>query len=160
MPVPILEPEVRVDWPLQLQIGRSKLFLVDDTDPVLKPIWEGEPTLGWSGDERLRLYFCVGRAAWELVRYEADGQFRIVTRFLEDTQTRATDMVAKLIVWLIGHDSRRGFDPVAAQDAAEAKAEADDDARLGEFISEELAPQLAHGMHKDGVDVPGHKVVG
>src|SRR5262245_3085709 len=59
----MLEPELgRIEWPLILRIGRAHLYLVDDTDPTLTPLWEGDPTLGWEGDERLRVYVCPARA--------------------------------------------------------------------------------------------------
>jgi hypothetical protein len=148
----MLEPTLdRVDWPLVLSIGRAVLYLVDDTDPSLRPLWEGDTVLGWEGDSRLRVYVCPKRATWELVRLEADGTYTSCSRFAEGTYPVA-EMVGQWVLWLVTHDGRRGFDVLADQDRQEAKAEATRDAELTEKIAEDVQPRLAHALRKDGVD--------
>ena len=151
----ILESDIlRHDWPLVLSIGRAILYLVDDTDPTLRPLWEGDPTLGWEGDTRLRVYVCPNRASWELVRYEANGTYSSLCRFVEGTY-RVPEMVGQWLIWLVTHDGRRGFDVLAAQDAEEAKVEHDREQTFTEKLTEEIEPRFNHALRKDGEDAPG-----
>jgi hypothetical protein len=53
------------------------------------------------------------------------------------------------------HDSRRGFDALAAQDAEEAKTEAEREATFTEKLTEEIEPRFNHALRKDGEDAPG-----
>jgi hypothetical protein len=148
----ILENDLgKIDWPLVLSIGGCVLYLVDDTDPTLKPIWEGDPLLGWEGDERLRVYVCPRRVTWELVRLEANGSYSSLVRFVEGA-FRLPEMVGQWVIWLVTHDGRRGFDMLAAQDAEEAKVEHDREQTFTEKLTEEIQPQLRSALHKDGVD--------
>jgi len=138
-------------WPIFLRIGGADLFLVDDDDPALKPIWEGETVLGWEGDERLRVYACPDRASWELVRYEATGFYTSINRIIETGSLSIREIVGRWIVWLCEHDGRRGFDVLAHQDATEAKEEAEADAAATERLTD-VQDRMRHALHKDGED--------
>jgi hypothetical protein len=142
-------------WPIFLRIGGVDLFLVDDTDPALRPLWDGESVLGWEGDDRLRVYACPDRASWELVRYEATGFYTSINRIIETGSLSIRDIVGRWIVWLCEHDGRRGHDALAAQDAVEAAVEAERDKALTDKLENEIEPRFNHALRRDGEDAPG-----
>ncbi len=88
-------------------------------DPVADPITRGDPTLGWEGDARLGLYFNVPRRAFELWRLETTGAYMRVARLpgAGSGGINAPEAVARLIVHLVTHDTRRGYDVKADVDA-------------------------------------------
>ena len=144
---------VRFPDPLVLQqAGRGtararQLSLV--VDSRVDPIAKGEPTLGWEGDARLALYVDLASTEWVLIRYEHDGVYRIVCRWSAQTH-RTGDIVGVVVLWLIAHDKRRGFDPEVDIATAEARVEMEQQRRQAE-IAEDTADRLGHALRKDGV---------
>lgn len=145
------EPDDHVTFPEAISLAGAMAYLVDDTNPVLKPLWEGDPTLGWEGDRRLRVYICPHRGTWELVRYER-GSYIAVTRCAEGVGLSVPDLVGRWLIWLVNHDGRRGFDPVAAIDAHDAQREAAHEAELTDKLANDVEPRVAHALRRDGVD--------
>lgn len=138
-------PPVHPDW---LVIGRRRLRLVDD--PVTRPIQDGHPTLGWDGDARMALYIDTLAGEWVLVRLEFDEVYRITTSTSFMAQhLSATDVVGQLIVWLIDHDGRRGFDPYAAMVAANTARDNALDAAFDDEMAGDILPRLRHAFRRD-----------
>lgn len=88
--------------------------------PVLKPLVDGEPVLGWEGDPRLVVY--TNREVYVLHRLEHDNEYRAVCHI---KGTLGIDTINTLIMRLVEIDGRRGWDPEASMDALEAKRRED-----------------------------------
>lgn len=87
------------------------LWTSPEVQEMVRKLHYGAPELGWEGDPRLALYHEQG--GWVLERLEADGQYRTVCR-----SKPGAPLDDRLIVGLIAHDHRRGFDPAAALEGA------------------------------------------
>jgi len=129
--------------------------LIDPADPLVQPLRKGDPTLGWEGDARLALYLHPPTSRWELWRLEWDNVWRRAHAIpaqskAEPAGLRGPDAVATLILWLVVHDARRGFNAGAAVIDATLAHEARRDKERAEF-AEEAANRLRHGLLKDGV---------
>ena len=122
--------------------------------PVLAPLFDGAPDLGWEGDSRLVVYLHVQAQAFALWRLEADNEYRPVAHFTPG-KSLTPEAVNGLIQRLVEIDQRRGFNPyddvTAAQDKADAVAEANRQAWLREFCDKMLFG-LAR-QHMPGIDV-------
>lgn len=141
----------RVAHPDVLTIGKRSLLLVDE--PLTRPIQDGHPTLGWEGDARFALYIDGRTKQWVLVRLEADGVYRITTETdMGAVGKGAIDVVGELIVFLVTHDQRRGFDVIRAIDSHNEARERDLDRRHSDFVLNEVAPRLKHALRRDGLD--------
>ena len=75
-----------------------------EVERIVQKLHYGDPTLGWEGDPRLALYH--NRDHWVLERLEADGAQRVVCR-----SKPGVSLDERLILRLMEHDHRRGFDP-------------------------------------------------
>ena len=77
----ILEPTLTsVYHPQNLRMdsphGVSLMQRVDH--PVVDPLQNGSPALGWEGDPRLCMYVCPADDVFILLRFEHDGEYRVV----------------------------------------------------------------------------------
>src|SRR5690606_13484044 len=61
-------------------VDGRRLWLDPEVRDVVTRLRDGDPTRGWEGDPRLALYFIPGSRQWELMRLEADGEYRTVAR--------------------------------------------------------------------------------
>lgn len=78
--------------------------------PTVRPLQQGEPTLGWDGDPRLAVYLHKPSKAFVLWRLENNGEYSPISHYGIGGQiTPAT--INQTIRDLIRTDSRRGFDP-------------------------------------------------
>ena len=122
--------------------------------PVLDPLFDGAPDLGWEGDSRLVVYLHLEAQSFCLWRLEANGEYMPVAH-LPAGASLTNESVNKLISRLVEIDTRRGFDPyadvIAAQDAADRDAERDRQARL-EVLCDKMLFGLAR-QHLPGVDI-------
>lgn len=125
--------------------GADKLIRVDH--PAVNALTDGEPTLGWEGDPRLQMYVNPKDDVWVLMRFENDGQYRVVT-VSPVGQTLNNEEVNKLILRLVAHDTRRGFDPKAATDAHNAQQDKSEVDQLSEYNAQK-ADKLAWAIRKD-----------
>src|SRR5437660_1245652 len=82
--------------------GRS-VWADPEVQDLMDRLHNGDPTLGWEGDGRLALYRAPGRR-WELWRLENDGEYRLIMR-----SKPGLHLDNRLIMHLVAHDSRRGF---------------------------------------------------
>lgn len=143
----------RVAHPEYLRLpGRpAAITLIDD--PLIAPLHDGYGPLGWEGDPRLAVYVDGNARSWILVRLEADGQYRPVAETgLGAAHVAPVDIVGQLIQFLVTHDSRRGYDPLADADRHNALLEAEQERQLSDRVVNDLAPRLRHALRKDGVD--------
>lgn len=136
--------------PDHLTIGKRQLHLVDD--PLTRCIAGGYPTLGWEGDPRMALYVDGPNGQWVLVRLEADGVYRIST--ITDPvalNMPPVDVIGQLIVWLVAHDGRRGYDAYNDMEAKNARREAEIDAKFEDEMTNDSFPRLRHAFKRDGL---------
>lgn len=96
--------------------GRA-IWLDPEVQDLVDRLHLGDPTIGWEGDPRLAIYRGPGRT-WELWRLENDGEYRMVCK-----SRPGLGLDNRLIVRLVQHDARRGFDPKKAVDANNAKVD-------------------------------------
>ena len=115
-------------------IGGKVLFMSSEVQDFIHKLHYGDPTLGWEGDPRLALYHEDG--GWVLERLEADGTYHTVCR-----SKPGVALDERLIIGLIAHDHRRGYDPLS--EMTEYRDDSDDDA-LREAIE-----RVYHGAAKD-----------
>ena len=85
-------------------VNGKMLWTSPEVSRIVDKLQNGDPTLGWEGDPRLALYFREdGR--WEVSRYE-NGDYTTVC-----VSRPGVTLDERLIMRLIEHDHRRGFDP-------------------------------------------------
>lgn len=136
-----------VQHPDPLRLDGEELPLVDD--PRLAPLRDGEPLFGWDGDTRLAMYVSRKRGSWELYRLENDGVYRLVTR-RRALGTPLEGLVASLIMHLVSHDVRRGYDVKAAVDEQNAALDRAARKAMADRVDNELAPKMRWALHRDG----------
>lgn len=132
--------------PETLRIGRKVLHLV--VDPLVEKITKGDPVFGWAGDDQLALYLDFQGRVWHTVRWES-GRYSFVAQTSAEFM-RIGDLVPSLILFLVEHDGRRGFDVVAAQDKVNDAVLAERQRESDEFC-DEVGEQLHHALVKEGV---------
>ena len=93
----------------QVVNGRS-LWMDSGLTTLIDKLQNGDPALGWEGDPRLALFMDEGDR-WVLSRLEADGEYRDICK-----SRPGLPLDERLIMRLMEHDGRRGFDPAAATD--------------------------------------------
>lgn len=124
-------------------VDGRQLWIEPDVAGVLHRLHYGDPTKGWEGDPRLAVYYDPRAKVWELTRYEADGQYRLVARSKPGVRFNES-----LIDALVARDVRRGFDPhkhiVSVNEGINRKRSA----QMQEYIAEEVAPRLQAGLRK------------
>lgn len=130
-----------IDHAEYLPDGRA-LWVAPEVQDIQRRLREGDPTLGWEGDNRLALYRGEGDDRWYLYRLEADGQYRMVLRSKPEVS------LITLIPWLVKHDSRSGYDAAAEVDAANAKLVADLEATEHEQAVE-IISKVIWGINRD-----------
>lgn len=59
--------------------GPATLWIDGDVAELVKAMHEGDPTLGWEGDERLGIYR-NDKGQWEIGRLGEDGQMYLILR--------------------------------------------------------------------------------
>ena len=127
-------------------------MLVDH--PTVRPLQDGEPTLGWDGDPRLAVYLHLQSECFVVWRLEANGEYLPVAQYGLG-QSITPESINQTIRDLIRTDSRRGFDPydavIEAQNIVDRHQETDRQAQV-----HELADKMLYGLsrsHLPGVDV-------
>jgi hypothetical protein len=130
----------------------NEWLLVDH--PVIRPLQDGEPTLGWEGDSRLAVYLHKPSKTFVLWRLESNGEYLPISNYgIGESITPGT--VNETIRDLIRTDSRRGFDPgadvFAKLDARDAENEYQHRQRVG-ATADKLLFALSKS-HLPGIDV-------
>lgn len=125
-------------------IGQSAV-IVDPTamNDLVDRLHNGDPALGWEGDNRLTLAFHKPTQQWELWRLEADNQYRLFAR-----SKPGKPFPGDIIRELVAHDTRRGFDPKAYVDEHNAKIKLEQEKQQTER-NLEFADRLAWAIKKD-----------
>lgn len=96
--------------------GKHMLMLDPAVQDMVDRLHYGDPTLGWEGDPALGLYVDAdGR--WALYRLEHDNVLRLFAK----AKSPDTPLDRGLILALVKHDQRRGFDPVKWAEEQERK---------------------------------------
>lgn len=132
----------RVVHPDPLRLGVRTLELIDD--PLVRPLQDGYPPLGWEGDPRMALYVDRRTRQFLLVRLEHDGVYRIEKTTTPVSATiGVVDLVARLIADVVAEDHHRGHDPYTAVTAANDRVEAEADRHI-----EEWAADQAHRLRR------------
>lgn len=86
-------------------INGRRLWMDPGIKDMIHKLHYGDPTMGWEGDPRLALYLEEDR--WVVQRLESDGVMRVVMQ-----SQPGGKLDDGLILHLMAHDARRGFDPV------------------------------------------------
>lgn len=84
--------------------GRARIWRDPTVESIVKRMHEGDPTLGWSGDERLGLYYGVKEpniGRWLVIRFDEEGNEHIVCR------SNPGASLIGLIPFLAENDQRR-----------------------------------------------------
>jgi len=110
----------------QVVDGRT-LWMDSGLRNLIDKLHNGDPALGWEGDPRLALY--MEGDTWVLSRYEADGTYRDVCK-----SRPGLALDERLIVRLMEHDMRRGFDPSKALEYDPMRQWTENDDRLREAL--------------------------
>lgn len=122
--------------------------------PTLDPLTQGEPTLGWEGDNRLVVYLHQPTQTFTLWRLEHDGEYRPVAKLPEGASI-TPESVNRLVSRLVEVDQRRGFDPYAdvirTQAIADRRAASDRQSWVSDF-ADKFHFALAR-THLPGIDV-------
>lgn len=118
------------------------LWIAPEVQEMIDLLHNGDPTLGWEGDPRLALYRSEGDR-WELWRLEHDGEMRMFCR-----SKPGAKLDRGLIVQLVAHDGRRGFDLKKHVDEANAAVHRANDARISDMQAS-AADKLAWALRKD-----------
>jgi hypothetical protein len=111
----------------------------DSVGELVDRLQRGSPAHGWEGDPRLVVTYHAGHDQWEVWRYEADGQYRLVAPL---GPPGCPIDVERAIVGLMEMDRRRGFDAGAH---LVAHNDANDERRVAE-----RAEEVAEGVRKLG----------
>lgn len=122
--------------------------------PTVRPLQNGDATLGWEGDTRLAVYLHLPSKTFMIWRLENDTTYRPVARLEPGAEITPASMCSA-IRNLIRIDQRRGFVPLDEVEkvmALKAKhAETDRKDALDEF-ADKLHFGLAHS-YLPGVDI-------
>ena len=130
-------------------VNGRQLWLDTGMDDLIDKIQNGDPVLGWEGDERLAVYACPTPAGmvFELWRLEEDEQYRHVMH------TQPGDPFDHHVIhWLVMHDKRRKPKSWSLDDEIKAHnlaLDAQRDAERSEWVQEEIGPRLLHAIRKD-----------
>jgi len=127
------------------QTVNGKLLWMDSgVSDLIHKLNYGDPVLGWEGDPALALFMDkdpVMGDRWVLVRLEDDGEYRDVMR-----SRPGLPLDERLLIRLMEHDSRRGFEAASvieeAYDPFSATTAADEAAMEG-------LERAYHGLAKD-----------
>ena len=106
-------------------VNGRQLWVSPEVEDIVHKLHYGDLILGWEGDPRLALYIDEEQR-WVLERLEADGEYRPVCR-----SKPGLALDERLIIRLMEHDHRRGFDAAALPEGRPEDPEADDRMREG-----------------------------
>jgi hypothetical protein len=134
--------------PLPAAYGGPGVVRIDD--PLAERIQKGDNVFGWEGDDRLALYICVPKREWQLWRLEADGCYRMAMRLSADAKP-VSDVIPSLILNLVTHDQRRGYDARTAADQINAAVQKAVDNAAIDRLTNETFPKIRWAAEKDGL---------
>jgi hypothetical protein len=139
-------PIVREDTPRSLLhpewVGGRRLWMESAMASLIDKLHHGDPVRGWEGDPRLAVYWAP--PCWEVMRLEADGQYRLVCR-----STPGTPFDERLIEALVAHDRQRGFQLHERIVNHNEQLDADHRAALDARVTEDVAPRLRHALRSE-----------
>jgi hypothetical protein len=133
-PVGLVHPE----W-----VNGRRLWFEPGVAETIRKLHDGDPLRGWAGDPRLAVYWAGD--CWELWRLEHDGEYRITWR--GDPGTPLDDRIIDVLL-----EADRQRQTMALHDRMVSDRERRDqtsERSFHEYVSEELAPRMAHVLRKD-----------
>lgn len=120
--------------------------MIEIDSGLVDALHNGYAPLGWEGDPQLFLAWNRAEQRMELWRHNLDGTGKAGLIMRGRPGMRVADM--NIIKFLVTHDTRRGYDPVADYKAHNAKRNKDlQDAQRDKMG--EAAERLYHGFQKD-----------
>ena len=135
-PTSLLHPE----W-----VGGRRLWMESAMSSLIDKLHHGDPVRGWEGDPRLAVYW--NPPCWEIMRLEADGQYRMVCR-----SGAGVPFDERLIDALVAHDRQRngGRDWLHRRIVEHnERINADRQAAKREYVAEEVGPRLHHALRSE-----------
>lgn len=123
-------------------VDGNSLWMAPEVEDIVHALHYGDATLGWEGDPRLALYRTSDNR-WELWRLEEDGEYR---RFMRSKPNARLDN--RLIMELVAHDTRRGFDAHTSISGHNARLEKERDEKL-QAVTTEALEKVYHAARKD-----------
>lgn len=130
--------------PETLPTGQG-LWVAEEVKEVIHLLHNGYSPLGWEGDPMLALYR-TGDDRWELWRHEEQSHDQMV--LVMRSKPGAHLNAAEIILMLVTHDHRRGYDPIQDVIDANTAIEREAERKLDETVSD-AADRVAHGLLKD-----------
>ena len=118
------------------------IWLDPEVEDMIHKLHYGDATLGWEGDPALALYRTED-SRWELWRLENDGEYR---RFCRSKPGAKLDN--RLIMELVAHDARRGYNPHTALTQHNERLERERDQRAQEKVAASLE-KVYWGLKRD-----------
>jgi hypothetical protein len=120
--------------------------MIEIDSGLIDALHNGYPPLGWEGDRNLFLAWNRQTQRMELWRHSdrGDGKAHLIMR--SKPGVRVADM--NIILFLVQHDTRRGYDPVKEYKEHNRKREADLMSAQRDKMGE-AAERLYHGFQKD-----------
>jgi hypothetical protein len=137
---------IREDTPRSLLhpewVGGRRLWMESAMVSLIDKLHHGDPVRGWEGDPRLAVYW--NPPVWEVMRLEADGQYRMVCR-----SKPGVPFDERLIDALVAHDRQRGFQLHAGIVDNNERIKAEHRAALDERVVEDIGPRLRHALRSE-----------
>lgn len=124
-------------------IGGVQHWVSPEVNEIVRKLHEGAPELAWPGDPRLALYHNERESRWELWRLEADEEMRLFCR-----SKPGAKLDDSIIIGLVEHDTRHGFDPVAYLES-QTKAQQDIEDEQVAVLSEVMQKVIFEGNKGD-----------
>ena len=131
-------------------VNGRRLWLDPVMEDMIDRVRNGDPLLGWDGDDRLAVYATEtdDGLIWEIFRLEDDDKYRFVVR-----TEPGIPFDARIIHWLVANDKHRRdrhWDLAAEVEKQNTKVREAERAHKMEYITEEVAPRLRRALTKDG----------
>lgn len=124
-------------------VDGNRLWKDPSVTDLIDRLHNGDPTRGWEGDPRLAIYYIAQTKQWELMRLEADGEYRRVA-----VSKPGVPLSPTIIDELVARDVRRGFNLAETVNQSNDRIKRARSAEYQEWLNEEIRPHMSHLVGK------------